>query len=62
MAAPRVGAVTAAGPRLPGATIAPALKAALGDWQQRVVALAAIDAVTTELVRLRAANHHECHT
>jgi len=54
--------VTAPEPRLPGATIAPALKAALGDWQQRVVALAAIDAVTTELVRLRAANHHECHT
>ncbi len=54
--------MTAAGPRLPGATVAPALKAALGDWQQRVVELAGIDAVTTELVRLRAASHHQCHT
>lgn len=54
--------MTAAEPHLPGATVAPALKAALGDWQQRVVALTDVDAVTTELVRLRAASHHQCHT
>jgi hypothetical protein len=54
--------VTAPESRLPGAMIAPALKAALGDWQQRVVVLAGIDAVTTELIRLRAASHHQCHT
>lgn len=34
----------------------------MADWQQRVLALSAIDAVTTELVRLRAAKHHDCHT
>jgi hypothetical protein len=35
---------------------------ALGAWQAAVVRCAALDPVTTELVRLRCANHHDCHT
>ncbi|MFT4597353.1 MAG: hypothetical protein ACI9TF_001601 [Paracrocinitomix sp.] len=38
------------------------LGAALVEWQASVVCLDAVDAVTTELVRLRCANHHDCHT
>lgn len=39
-----------------------ALRRALGGWQAAVVRLDGIDAVTTELVRLRCARHHDCHT
>ena len=38
------------------------LGTALGDWQAAVVLLDAVDPLTTELVRLRCANHHDCHT
>jgi len=38
------------------------LAAALGEWQASVVCLDSVDPVTTELVRLRCANHHDCHT
>lgn len=38
------------------------LSAALRDWQAAVVRLDAVDPITTELVRLRCANHHDCHT
>jgi hypothetical protein len=31
-------------------------------WQTLVLALDTIDPVTTELVRVRAAKHHNCHT
>jgi hypothetical protein len=31
-------------------------------WQNLVLALHAIDPVTTEVVRVRAAAHHECRT
>ena len=31
-------------------------------WQSLVIALDAVDDVTTEVVRLRAARHHDCHT
>lgn len=49
-------------PRLPGAQVEPTLRAAMAVWQHRVLAIDAIDPVTTELVRLRAASHHDCHT
>jgi len=38
------------------------LRRALDGWQAAVVRLSALDAVTTELVRLRCARHHDCHT
>lgn len=38
------------------------LRTALRDWQAAVVLLDGIDPLTTELVRLRCANHHDCHT
>ncbi len=38
------------------------LRAALSEWQAAVVCLDAVDPITTELVRLRCANHHDCHT
>ncbi len=49
--------------RLPaGVTADRDLRRALGEWQASVVRLAAVDPITTELVRLRCANHHDCHT
>jgi hypothetical protein len=38
------------------------LRRALGEWQASVVRLDALDPLTTELVRLRCARHHDCHT
>lgn len=38
------------------------LRRALGAWQAAVVRGDSLDPVTTELVRLRCANHHDCHT
>jgi hypothetical protein len=38
------------------------LHRALRQWQAEVVALDAVDPVTTEMVRLRCARHHDCHT
>jgi hypothetical protein len=40
----------------------PALMAALGGWQAAVVRMSSVDPVTTELVRLRCARHHDCGT
>jgi hypothetical protein len=34
---------------------------ALAEWQAAVVRRGAVDAVTTELVRMRCARHHDCH-
>lgn len=49
--------------RIPsGVNAAQALREALGGWQAAVVRLDSVDPVTTELVRLRCANHHDCHT
>lgn len=49
--------------RMPdGARTAPALRTALGLWQAAAVRLGTVDPVTTELVRLRCASHHDCHT
>ena len=38
------------------------LAGALAEWQASVVCLDDVDPVTTELVRLRCASHHDCHT
>lgn len=38
------------------------LRSALNTWQATVMRLDAVDPVTTELVRLRCATHHDCHT
>ena len=35
---------------------------ALTPWQEEVVQLDLVDPVTTEMVRLRCAEHHDCHT
>ena len=35
---------------------------ALSLWQEEVVQLGLVDPVTTEMVRLRCAEHHDCHT
>jgi hypothetical protein len=45
-----------------GVSAAPPLRQALGAWQAAVVRMTAVDWVTTELVRLRCARHHDCHT
>ena len=45
-----------------GVRAAPALRDALSSWQAAAVRLDAVDAVTTELVRLRCARYHDCHT
>ncbi len=38
------------------------LRSAMNFWQILVLELDTIDTVTTELVRVRAAKHHDCHT
>lgn len=49
--------------RLPRGTRARSdLLHALVEWQAAAVRLDAVDPVTTELVRLRCARHHDCHT
>ena len=45
-----------------GVKAAPPLRDALAAWQAAVVRLAAVDPVTTELVRLRCARYHDCRT
>lgn len=46
----------------PGTRADPALVGALVEWQAAAVRLDTVDAITTELVRLRCARHHDCHT
>ncbi len=49
--------------RIPqGTAAAKPLRAALGSWQAAVVRLSQLDPITTELVRLRCARHHDCGT
>ena len=49
--------------RIPdGVSAEPRLAQALDAWQAAVVRLPRLDAVTTELVRLRCARYHDCHT
>ena len=38
------------------------LREALSLWQEQVVQLDLVDPITTEMVRLRCAEHHDCHT
>jgi hypothetical protein len=39
-----------------------ALRQAHSEFAAAVVRLDSVDAVTTEVVRLRCARHHDCHT
>ncbi len=45
-----------------GTRAAAALKDALGDFAAAAVRNDLIDPITTELVRLRCATYHDCHT
>ena len=45
-----------------GVKTSPVLAEALDQWQAAVVRLSRLDPVTTELVRLRCARYHDCHT
>ena len=46
----------------PGNATDPRLRAAVQGFAAATMRLATIDAVTTELVRLRCASHHQCRT
>ena len=49
--------------RIPdGVKATDAVRRALDAWQAAVVRLSSVDPVTTELVRLRCARYHDCHT
>jgi len=49
--------------RIPeGVKATDAVRRALDEWQAAVVRLSDLDPVTTELVRLRCARYHDCHT
>ena len=56
------GHVGSVGTHRLGPAYQPRLHQALHDWQAAVVRLDTIDAVTTELVRLRCARVHDCAT
>lgn len=45
-----------------GTRVHPDLIGALSEWQAAVVRQDEVDPITTELVRLRCARHHDCHT
>ena len=45
-----------------GTGMHPALRAASGGFAAAVVRLSALDPITTELVRIRCAHHHDCGT
>jgi hypothetical protein len=50
-------------PRIaPGTRFDPALSASLAEFAAAAVRVDEIDPVTTELVRLRCATYHDCHT
>ncbi len=38
------------------------LRSAVSGWQNLVLALDSVDPVTTEVIRVRAAKHHDCRT
>lgn len=40
----------------------PSLRAALESWSRAVMDLDSLDPITTEVVRLRCAHFHDCHT
>lgn len=45
-----------------GTATDPALRRAMGGFAAAVVRLGAVDPVTTEIVRMRCAHHHDCGT
>ncbi len=45
-----------------GTATDPSLRRALGGFAAATVRLATIDPVTTEIVRMRCAQHHDCGT
>ncbi len=45
-----------------GTRLNPEMLGALIEWQAAAVRQDQVDPMTTELVRLRCANHHDCHT
>jgi hypothetical protein len=45
-----------------GSAADPVLRAALAEVAAATVRLSALDPITTELVRLRCARHHDCAT
>jgi hypothetical protein len=46
----------------PGTSSDRDLRRALGDFAASTVRLPSVDPVTTEIVRLRCAHHHDCGT
>jgi hypothetical protein len=49
--------------RIPdGVNASEVVRRSLDAWQAAVVRLSHLDPVTTELVRLRCARYHDCHT
>jgi hypothetical protein len=49
--------------RIPdGVKATDSVRRAIDEWQASVVRLSDLDPVTTELVRLRCARYHDCHT
>jgi hypothetical protein len=46
----------------PGTSSDRDLRRALGDFAAATVRLPSVDPVTTEIVRLRCAHHHDCGT
>jgi hypothetical protein len=45
-----------------GTSTHPALRASIGGFAAAVVRLGTVDPITTELVRIRCAHHHDCGT
>ncbi len=46
----------------PGTAVDRTLRTALGGFAAATVRLSTVDPVTTEIVRLRCAHHHDCGT
>lgn len=46
----------------PGTPTAPVLRRTLGDLAAAIVRMEAMDPVTTEIVRMQCARHHDCGT
>jgi hypothetical protein len=49
-------------PRPAGSTYQPLISAALDRYQEAVVRLGHVDAVTAEMTRLKCARYHDCNT
>ena len=44
------------------AVVSTELRRAQNRWQNKVLARTSVDALATEVIRVRAASHHDCHT